>query len=125
MSGKPLYRRREAIGAGVGAVATVALGAAFWDDLFGGSESSPAPRAPASGYGTLAAPDENGIRLPEGFKARRVALGDEVVPGSGYTWHRASDGAAAFPTDDGGWILVSNSEELRGGVGALRFVPVG
>jgi len=119
--GSPLYRRREAIGVGVGAVATVALGAAFWDDLFGGSEASPAPRAPKRGYGALAAPDENGIRLPEGFSARRVALGGEKVPGSEYTWHRASDGGAAFRADDGGWILVSNSEELRGGAGALRF----
>ena len=106
---------------GVGAVATVALGAAFWDDLFGGSEASPAPRAPKSGYGALAAPDDNGIRLPEGFSARRVALGGETVPGSEYEWHRASDGGAAFRADDGGWILVSNSEDLRGGAGALRF----
>ena len=106
---------------GVGAVATAALGAAFWEDLFGGPDALPAPRASAAGYGPLRAPDEHGIRLPERFTARRVALGDEVVPGSRYTWHRASDGGAAFPAGDGGWILVSNSEELRGGVGALRF----
>ena len=110
---------------GVGAVATAALGAAFWEDVFGGSESSPAPRASVSGYGPLGAPNEHGIRLPEGFRARRVALGGELVPGSDYRWHRASDGAAAFPTRDGGWILVSNSEELRGGAGALRFGPDG
>ena len=109
----------------MGAVVTAALGAAFWEDVFGGSGASPVPRAPASGYGALAAPDENGIRLPERFTARRVALGDELVPGSDYRWHRASDGAAAFPTDDRGWILVSNSEELRGGAGALRFGPDG
>jgi len=121
----PLYRRRQAIGVGVGAVVTAALGAAFWEDVFGGSEASPAPRARASGHGALAAPDENGIRLPERFSARRVALGGETVPGSDYAWHRASDGAAAFPTGDRGWILVSNSEELRGGAGAMRFGPDG
>jgi secreted PhoX family phosphatase len=121
----PLYRRREAIGVGVGAVVTAALGAAFWEDVFGGSESSPAPRAPAGGYGELRPPDEHGIRLPEKFRVRRVALGDELVPASDYRWHRASDGAAVFPTDDRGWILVSNSEELRGGAGAMRFGPGG
>jgi hypothetical protein len=47
------------------------------------------------------------------------------VPHSEYTWHLASDGAATFPTRDGGWILVSNSEELRGGAGAMRFGPDG
>ena len=125
MSGPPLYRRREAIGVGAGAVVTAALGAAFWEDLFGGSPESPAPRAPASGYGARRAPDDHGIRLPERFTARRVALGDEVVPGSGYRWHRSSDGAAVFPADDGGWTLVSNSEDLHGGVGALRFGPDG
>jgi uncharacterized protein len=32
---------------------------------------------------------------------------------------------ASFPTDDGGWVLVSNSETLKGGASAMRFDPSG
>ena len=42
------------------------------------------------------------------------------MPGTGYRWHDL-DGAATFPTSDGGWILVSNCEELKGGASAIRF----
>ena len=71
-------------------------------------------------------PDRHGIRLPERFTVRRVARGNEVVPGTDYKWHIASDGAATFPTADGGWILVSNCEDLQaGGAGAMRFAPDG
>ena len=42
-----------------------------------------------------------------------VARGEERVPGTDYRWHEASDGMATFPLDDGGWILVSNSETLE------------
>ena len=69
-------------------------------------------------------PDSNGLRLPPGVTSRIVALsGQEPVPGSGYVWHPAPDGGATFPTDDGGWVYVSNSEmdAGQGGVGALRF----
>ena len=118
MSAAPLYRRREAIGLGAGTVASLALGASFWREVLAGE---PGSAAPAAGYGPLGTPDEHGIRLPERFTVRRVALGGEVVPGSAYRWHRASDGAATFRTADGGWILVSNAEELHGGAGAIRF----
>ena len=73
--------------------------------------------------GPLQPPDENGVRLPEGFTSRVVAHSSrEPVPGCGYRWHPAPDGAAVFTTDDG-WIYVSNSEVggNQGGVGALRF----
>ncbi len=43
------------------------------------------------------------------------------MPGTDYRWHEASDGSATFPLDDGGWILVSNSETLQGGASAIRF----
>jgi uncharacterized protein len=112
-------RRREFIGLGVGGVAAVSLGATFWDELFGAAESRP-PRAGA-GYGPLRAPDANGVRLPEGFRSRIVARGEQVVPGTGYRWHPASDGMATFPQDDGGFVLVSNSETLEGGASALRM----
>ena len=112
-------RRRELIGMGIGGVAAVSLGAAFWDDLFGSAESRPLRRG--RGYGTLGPPDENGVRLPQGFRSRVVARGEEVVPGTGYRWHIASDGMATFPDERGGFVLVSNSEDFEGGASALRF----
>ena len=115
--------RREFIGTGVGAAVVVGLGAAFWDDVFGAARS--AARSPGTGYGPRRAANEHGLRLPEGFRSRLIARGDEAVPGTGYVWHRASDGAACFPTDDGGWILVSNSETQDGGASAIRFAPSG
>jgi uncharacterized protein len=112
-------RRRELIGMGLGGAAALSLGAAFWNDLFGEAESRSLRRG--RGYGPLGPPDENGIRLPEGFRSRLVARGNEPVPGAGYRWHVASDGMASYPRDDGGFVLVSNSETLEGGASALRF----
>lgn len=111
--------RREAIGAAAGGVAAVALGAKFWDDLFG--SASGASLRPGRGYGPRGPADALGVRLPHGFSARVVARGGERVAGTGYEWHEASDGAATFPLGDGGWILVSNSETLDGGASAVRF----
>ena len=111
--------RREFIGIGVGAVVVGGLGAAFWDELFGAARS--AASGPRSGFGPRRAADEHGLMLPEGFRSRLIARGDEAVPGTSYTWHRASDGAACFSTRDGGWILVSNSETQLGGASAIRF----
>jgi uncharacterized protein len=111
--------RREFIGAGVGAAAAVALGAAFWDDVFGSAGS--AASSPRSGYGPRGPANEHGLRLPDGFRSRMIARGGQPVEGTGYRWHEASDGMASFPADDGGWILVSNSEVLTGGASAIRF----
>ena len=124
---EPRFRRRELMGAGVGAATTLAFGAAFWKGAFDGGESgaSAGPRPRGASYGPRGAPNADGLRLPEGFTARRVARGEEVVEGTGYRWHLASDGAATFPTDDGGWILVSNSEHQPGGAGAMRFTRGG
>jgi uncharacterized protein len=116
-------RRREFIGLGVGGVAAASLGAVFWDDLFGSAASRPLRRGP--GYGPLRAPDELGFRLPEGFRSRLVARGEEPVAGSGYGWHLASDGMATFPADGGGYVLVSNSETFEGGASAISFGPGG
>ncbi len=114
------------MGAGVGAAATLGLGAAFWKAaLGGGDDGSAAARAGSAGYGPRGKPDAHGLRLPKDFTARRIARGDQQVKGTGYDWHLASDGAATFPTDDGGWILVSNSEQVKGGAGAVRFGPQG
>lgn len=74
-----------------------------------------------SPYGPLQPPDENGIRLPEGFRSRVLARRDEVVPGTQHVWHKAPDGGAVFRAP-GGWVYVSNAESRsEGGVGALRF----
>ena len=74
--------------------------------------------------GPLKEPDENGIRLPEGFTSRVVARSSEKpLKDSDYTWHWAPDGGAVFAIKGGGWIYVSNSETSggAGGVGALVF----
>jgi uncharacterized protein len=104
---------------GVGGVAAVGLGATFWSEVFGSAASSESPKA--HGYGPRGAPDPHGLRLPAGFRSRVVATGGEEVAGTGYRWHEASDGMACFPTGHGGWILVSNSETLKGGASAIRF----
>lgn len=75
---------------------------------------APAFAAPAepgtSPYGPLQAPDALGLRLPEGFTSRIVKqFGAPIGPTTELPLP-FPDGAATFPTDDGGWILVSNSE---------------
>jgi len=77
-------------------------------------------------YGPLGAPDANGIRLPDGFTSRVVAITDQPVAGTGYVWHQAPDGGACFtvPGGHGAFVYVSNSETtpaLGGGAGAIRF----
>lgn len=86
--------------------------------------TSSAPFYKLSDIGSLQPPDENGFMLPPGFSYREVARSGQSPGGSsGYIWHPSPDGGACFPTDDGGWVYVSNSELGRqeGGVGALRF----
>ena len=77
--------------------------------------------------GPLGDADANGVRLPDGFTSRIVAVTGQTPPGSSYAWHGAPDGGAVYPTADGGWIYVSNSENGggNGGVGALVFSPAG
>lgn len=101
------------------------------------SDESPFPmrRVPArprlrsrlAELGPLGAPDANGLRVPQGFRSRIIARTGEPVRGTRYEWHIAPDGGATYPTDDGGWIYVSNCEWLLnlGGVGAVRFAADG
>jgi uncharacterized protein len=105
--------------------ASVAAAAAVGWRTFGVPSRSFA--APAVGYGPLGDPDPNGVRLPPGFAARLLARTDEPVLGTDYIWHPEPDGAATFATGDGGWVLVSNSEDngTRGGVSAIRFDALG
>lgn len=118
-----MIRRRELIKGGVVGLGALALGPAFWE----GAMAAPA-RAGAGPYGPLGPADANGLRLPAGFSSRLIAQGEAPVPGTAYVWHGASDGSATYALDDGGWILVSNSEipgevEGRGvgGASAIRF----
>ena len=67
----------------------------------------------------LLKPDQNGLMLMKGFTSRVVAT--TMKKTLSYRWHPHPDGGATFPTEDGGWIYVSNSESEMGGVGALRF----
>lgn len=130
-----VQRRREFLRSGLVAAGALTLGPTFWEEAL----AAPARRG-HSPYGPLGPPDENGIRLPEGFKSRVIARGGLPVPGTSYAWHAFSDGAATYRTPNGGWILVSNSEVPTapdlpgvpivgspgdGGASAIRFRPDG
>ena len=83
-------------------------------------------RAGVSPYGPLGAPDANGLMLPPGFSSREIARGLSQV--ASYPWPIFPDGQATFPTADGGWILVTNSESIApsgAGTSAVRFKPNG
>ena len=70
-----------------------------------------APAEPgASPYGPLLEPDANGLRLPAGFTSRVIKQHGLPIGPSTELAMPFPDGAATFATDDGGWILVSNSE---------------
>jgi uncharacterized protein len=120
----PGQTRRSFLRTGLIAGGALAFGPAFWR-----SALSAAPATPAAGpYGPLGPPDANGIALPQGFSARAIAQGNQPVQGTAYVWHNFSDGAATYGTEDGGWILVSNSEVPSapsvpgsGGASAIRF----
>lgn len=123
MSSK-LINRRNLLQMGLRGVGLFAAGGLlrFQEAVAAGAES--APFFSLSAVGELLTEDENGIKLPPGFKSRIVARSGEAPAGlPGYTWHSAPDGGATFPTEDGGWVYVSNSEQrsFDGGVGAIRF----
>jgi secreted PhoX family phosphatase len=132
-------RRFLAVASGMGT--TLALGSSFWERAL----AAPAQPGP-SPYGPLLPPDANGVQVPAGFTTRVVARSLQPVPGTAFVWHVFPDGGACVPTEDGGWIYVSNSEfppprdvalpptlgpvleDLVGGTGgvsAIRFAPDG
>ncbi|MEO8604423.1 MAG: alkaline phosphatase PhoX [bacterium] len=107
------------------AVLRAALGGA---GLLLGAPLRAAARSPSGAAVALLPPDDNGVRLLPGFSSRVVArTGQLPAVGSTYAWHPSPDGGATFPTADGGWIYVSNSELWAGmgGVAALRFAAGG
>jgi hypothetical protein len=97
--------RRTFLGQTVAAGVAAGLGAGFWERVL----AAPAQPGP-SPYGPLGAPDANGLRLPRGFTSRVVATSLTPVEGTTHLWHAFPDGGACVPTEDGGWIYVSNSE---------------
>jgi secreted PhoX family phosphatase len=113
-------RRRDFVAAGAAAAGALAFGPSFWKRAFE-AQGATAGTGP---YGPLLAPDANGIMLPAGFSSRVIARANVPVEGTTYPWHVFSDGQATYTTDDGGWILVSNSEvpaQFGGGSSAIRF----
>lgn len=119
--------RRDALRQIFGAAGGLALTGCGMSQIPGNRESPaivPPPRvgvSPFSAMGELQAADANGVRLPAGFSSRVIARSGERVGNSSYVWHIDPDGAATFAQPDGGWVLVSNSEQTPGGVGAIRF----
>lgn len=131
-------KRRQFLQAGLSVAGSFTLGQDFWKRAY----AAPAQPGP-SPYGELVGPDENGLYLPPGFTSRKIAEAYSPVQlanggESTYIWHRAPDGGAVIPQDDGGWVYVSNSEipiiadecfddpnspmcGEQGGVGAVRF----
>ena len=113
--------RRDFLRSGLIATGAAIAGPSIWRAALA------APAQPGPGpYGDLKKPDANGIMLPEGFTSRLIALSRQRVALTPYTWHDYPDGGATYPTDQGGWIYVSNSEVAdAGGAGAVRFDSVG
>ncbi len=103
---RPLLDRRRFLAASAATATVAAIGPGLWSQVLAG------PAVPGPGrYGPLAAtPDANGLLLPAGFTSRVIARGGVPVPGTTHAWHPFPDGGATFATPDGGWILVSNSE---------------
>lgn len=115
--------RRELLKSGAVAAGALAFAPAFLREAL----AAPAQGGPGP-YGPLGAADANSLQLPAGFTSRRIAVGSQVLGGTGYTPPRFPDGQATFRTNDGGWILVTNSESLAadgGGVWATRFASDG
>ncbi len=117
--------RRDALRVGAGA----AGGAAFAGGFLGRAlESMAAPAVVGAGpYGPLNPPDSNGVMLPDGFSSKVVARTGETIGRQGYVFHGLPDGMGTYRTDDGGFILVSNSElpnippAWEIGTAAIRF----
>ncbi|MEW6169314.1 MAG: alkaline phosphatase PhoX [Pseudomonadota bacterium] len=132
--------RREFLRRSLAVSGVVTTGPLLWSCSDSDSDDSSGPGgtvlAPSlTQLGALQEPDANGIMLPAGFTSRVIAesglpivsdlVGGLLGPVLGYNWHTFPDGGATFAADDGGWVYVSNSESVPGGVGAIRFSATG
>lgn len=105
--------RRSLLRRSITSAAALSFGPGFWQRAL----ASPAAPGP-SPYGPLGEPDANGIRLPEGFTSRIVAVSTEPVGVTHqstipYVWPPFPDGAATYETGDMGWVVAVNSEVPR------------
>jgi len=120
--------RRAFLKAGLAGAGALLIGPSFYKRAFAAGPVTVADPGP---YGALQPFDANGIALPPGFTSREIARGGEIVKTAStsipYPWHHQTDGQATFPTPDGGWILVANSEipGVAGGASAVKFAPNG
>jgi len=100
--------RRDALRVGAGAAGGIALAGGLLGRAF---DVMASPAVVGAGpYGPLQAPDANGIRLPQGFTSREIARTGKPLGKSGNLFHTLPDGMGSFKTDDGGFIITSNSE---------------
>ncbi|PCH60034.1 MAG: translocation protein TolB [SAR86 cluster bacterium] len=119
--------RRTFLNGGVAGFAAFAV-AALSPSKTSLAEHISAPQSVLNTLGALLPADNNGVMLPAGFQSKIVARSGQSPTANGsYAWHGAPDGGACFPTEEGGWVYVSNSElsNRAGGAGALRFSPTG
>ncbi|MFV2004410.1 MAG: alkaline phosphatase PhoX [Gammaproteobacteria bacterium] len=115
------FSKRRFLKQGLRGLQVCGIGA-VWSNLLIGCSHTP----DGSRLQKLQAADENGVRLPIGFRCRVVAVSSQPVLNKNFMWHAAPDGGACFETDSGGWIYVSNSEmSTSGGVGAIAFDSAG
>lgn len=83
--------------------------------------------------GPLREADAHGVRTPQGFATRIVAINGELPQPQGMAasgpqtggignrpWHIFPDGGGVVPRDNGGWIYISNSEVP--GAGSIGFM---
>jgi secreted PhoX family phosphatase len=126
--------RRTFVSSSLAAAGLLTFGPAFWR----GAMAAPA-KLGAGPYGQLQPANGHGLMLPKGFTSREIARGGHKVDATDYVWHPATDGMATYATEDGGWIVVANSEttskvtgtapnqvtEWTGGVSAIRFASDG
>ena len=111
--------RRGALKAGAAAAGGVAIAGGLLGSALEVA-ASPAVVGPGP-YGPMQSADANGMLLPQGFPSRIIARTGQDLGPRPYDFHVAPDGMGTFKTDDGGFILVSNSESVVGGAGAIRF----
>jgi uncharacterized protein len=115
-------RRRHFLATGLGAAGFMFTPAWLRQALAAGAVAGPGP------YGELQPPNEFGLMLPPGFTGREISRGATPIGSTAYPWHFAPDGEATFKTQDGGFVLVQNSEApgaLGGGSSAMRFTADG